>query len=739
MGSDVTFAYNGEQDKRYPSEQSLPLWSDPGDTFGNPLVDPPNQFTWSNDTWAHYHGAIAPQAMDDSSVNQAQSTGHWTGIYQQLPLGPVINPGCYCLQLGQLGAKCTACYTHELNYPHGFNNDLLSPSLARNQITNQPSSSASREQSSDMMEIIGSNEFPLEYPAWAGPNPVTEGQYSEDQIMEPVLLAEPATPNSPNTSDKDPSMGSWVDVQEPAQEPGRNPSPDVNDAVSSHELWLPKVELAGYSPTEPYPKTIEFSNSERGQSPESSSHSPFPDAPTPNSAEGYSTAKQASRKASLPKPKKGKVSKRRQLNSEERKNASTVRRIGACVRCRMFKLKCDGSNPCSRCLYNQDRARNFHEPCFRSNFEEVRVVRHGNALFDQHDVAFLSYAWCDVYVDSKVLDLTWSLPSFVPGYQKRIKPRLQVSNCREFRTNEEHPEHVKWQTGGRVFAQELPPYAVDDTESLRRRVSCFMDSSQEWVEDHIINSQTDEVSRMTYYEARRWRQKNDSKLINAAFRLQCGSVMCQGWGSITGDEDLGIPAVDFTQYGPSQYDAYQSDVRRPIPQTIDHQIDVAMLWHMRGIEKELVKELKKKIFKFDMKSWYEIFLCYFIILANLEWIHKGAKGYMESQRQTKTIGQVSYIIRRMTEEWEFSMKNMLYHFRVILRGMDPFELARYEQRTLQNNLGLDEEAVRYMSRVARMVEDQGMSLSPTLVLQFLTDLRSTTPAQDKVYERFAWC
>ena len=254
----------------------------------------------------------------------------------------------------------------------------------------------------------------------------------------------------------------------------------------------------------------------------------------------------------------------------------------------------------------------------------------GNAQFDQHEVEWPHYAWCSARDAPKVLELDW----FLPGTKNKSPFQLKLTNCRRYRPVNDHPQFITWRSGDEAFEQELPPYAIDDPDNLPRCITDFLVKCQPWVEEFIRDQPKDQISQLTYDEVFRWQRKQGSKLIEDALLLQYYSIMCQGWGSITDTEDLEIPRMNFSQSGPNTYEEFQSDGHRPVPQSIDHQIDVAMLKHMRMIEKRLMKSLKQKMLKNQKHLWYEIYLCYFVLLTNLEYIYHGAVGYMESQRLT---------------------------------------------------------------------------------------------------------
>ncbi|KAF2238023.1 hypothetical protein EV356DRAFT_529518 [Viridothelium virens] len=454
-----------------------------------------------------------------------------------------------------------------------------------------------------------------------------------------------------------------------------------------------------------------------GKSPSSSGSENPIDTPSPAS-ENSSTRSWQDVLSAVPRQSiDTRVNKRRRLTEAERKNAKM----------------CDGSNPCSRCLANENNARNFFQPCFREDLDDARVVRHGNAQFDQHDVEYPRYKWSNMNAAPKHLELDWFIPG-TPGTKAKSPSRLVLSNCRQYLPENDQSQYITWQSHGKVYEEKLPSYAVEDTENLSRKVVDFLNKCQPWVEGVIRNRPMDQISRWTYEEVFRWRRTRPStKLIDDALQLQYCSIMCQGWASLTDLEDLGIPRKNFSQYGPSTYEEFASNGHRPVPQSIDHQIDVAMLLHMRNIEKRLMRSLKQKVAKNQKDSWYEIFLCYFILLTNLQYIHSGASAYLESQRQTRTENQVSYVIKKMTEEWEHSKGNMMYHFRVILRVFDPFKKARYEPGPTKRDLNLDEEAIAYMAKISRLHEEQGLQGAS---FRFNSARENGRPQEDWAHELF---
>jgi hypothetical protein len=194
-----------------------------------------------------------------------------------------------------------------------------------------------------------------------------------------------------------------------------------------------------------------------------------------------------------------------------------------------------------------------------------------------------------------------------------------------------------WSTKeGDVCAIEQPAYAVYDTANLVSAFERHFGGLQLHIEDWIYSRiQNDEIAVHTYREVLRMQKVHGSKALGLAMRLQCLSVVSQGYGTVWTDNIPGIQEYDYRRFGTSDYEAYDRNSRdRPLPGAITHQMDVAAVKYLRKLEKEFVKELASLIFKPKIKPWYELFLTFYVIFWNLEYINGGAKGYMKAKNGT---------------------------------------------------------------------------------------------------------
>jgi len=247
-------------------------------------------------------------------------------------------------------------------------------------------------------------------------------------------------------------------------------------------------------------------------------------------------------------------------------------------------------------------------------------------------VAFVDYFWLDKNAPSKNLEIRWNLP----GGRPINLPLLKIT-CKEFvpRTNDTH--YITWNVGKEVITIELPPFAGDDTQSLKAEVGAFLDKSMTKVLEHILHDTADEIASSTLREAIRFNDKNHSLTIDLALRIRCASFCSQGWGSITGAESLDIKTVNFNEHGKSGYAAYDRGLDKPLPLSIDHQFDVALLLTIKEYKQKLLQQLSKMIFSKAKRPWYEIFLTVFVLLSNLEYVHSGSLSFYHAQLKTVCV------------------------------------------------------------------------------------------------------
>lgn len=289
-----------------------------------------------------------------------------------------------------------------------------------------------------------------------------------------------------------------------------------------------------------------------------------------------------------------------------------------------------------------------HESCaqvyvFRASLQIITdtILRIGNGREHQEEAEFLGYDWV---VNSQLfeMEILWNLPGYgrIPNAQP-IRVTFRPYSPR--RGSLDVATSVWSNKEGQVKAVEQPAYAIYDTASLLPAYERYFASLQPAIEDWIFSRvHQDEIATLTYAEVRRMRSSSKgSEALDYAMRIQCLSVVSQGYGSVWSNNIPGIREYDYRRLGSSDYEAYdRKSYDRPLPGAITHQMDVAAVKYLKKLEKEFVKKLAALIFQPKIKPWYELFLAMYVIFWNLEYIHHGANDYMRSKNGTVSINPV---------------------------------------------------------------------------------------------------
>ncbi|KAF1831549.1 hypothetical protein BDW02DRAFT_606088 [Decorospora gaudefroyi] len=412
---------------------------------------------------------------------------------------------------------------------------------------------------------------------------------------------------------------------------------------------------------------------------------------------------QAKQKASkvpssfVERQEKLKVSKRRgPLQERQREKTHTMRKTK--------RICCDEGDPCEKCEKITGHARSFREPCYREHLEDTSLVRRCNGREHQEEAEFLGYDWIH---NSQIceMEIMWNLPGYgpIPNAQPL---RIAYRRYSPTRGSLDFAASVWSNKDGQTFSVVQPAYAIYDTANLVLAFERYFSSLQPAIEDWIFaRIRQDEVAFHTYQEVVRMRGVNGSKALDLAMRLQCLSVVSQGYGSVFSNGIPGINEYDYRALGRSDYEAYdRKSCDRPLPGAITHQMDVAAVKYLRKLEKLFVKELAALIFKPKIKPWYELFLAFYVVFWNLEYIHHGAQDYIKSKNGTLIENQVSNVVTTQIKKWEFAFPVLLYHWRCILRGYSPFKLARENPSELRERGHIDEEGFQYVTRIANLFD-----------------------------------
>ncbi|KAK4223412.1 hypothetical protein QBC38DRAFT_459354 [Podospora fimiseda] len=405
---------------------------------------------------------------------------------------------------------------------------------------------------------------------------------------------------------------------------------------------------------------------------------PGPGLPSPLSSEAAPTQQGPIQQTDQDSEGRGK--KRKVSTDDEPRRATKNTRLTttACARCRIYRMKCDEGVICANCEKALGSAKIFHLPCFRETIKQLPEFR-----------------WSLDYPQQRKIQVSFLYPTSARHVINQV-PFLRV-NCRRFlpglssilRDSVEAPD-------GETAEVEFPPFACIDAASnkFQRAMNTYLDACQSIAEQNIDLSTSDEIVKLTLDEARRYGRSRTS-----------GAFLSELQPVIVGADKLDVPVFEnpkFPEHGQVM-----------IPVALNYQLDVVYIRYLEQHFKEVVSKLNKLIFgRHDKReTWYETFLCIFVLLATLENVYKSQIAYVRKYAGSdgNVFASANYVKRSMLEEWQRSAKNLIYHFRVVSKGMVPF--SQTWTQDLQETAGIDDESLAYIRKISTLVASRRDELS----------------------------
>ncbi|MCJ1404943.1 hypothetical protein MMC11_008169 [Xylographa trunciseda] len=163
---------------------------------------------------------------------------------------------------------------------------------------------------------------------------------------------------------------------------------------------------------------------------------------------------------------------------------------------------------------------------------------------------------------------------------------------------------------------------------------------------------------------------------------------------IVGDETLGMESQTFdpnvSSYGTNS-----------IPPMMSAQIELMTTTRiLQPLKKAVLKRLQRLVKKNDMRSWFSIYLCMFVLL------HSCSILTADEYRQAKKYGlKTRYVYDSFVEELHMGAKTMIYYFHYCNKGSYPF--AR--DWTSKENLALaelNEEQANFLKESSVLVRER---------------------------------
>ncbi|KAJ5726737.1 uncharacterized protein N7483_008094 [Penicillium malachiteum] len=428
------------------------------------------------------------------------------------------------------------------------------------------------------------------------------------------------------------SYGSFVDIAHPISSPGSENNMDLpythNAALSFASTSPPSNTFirreeyssqgsrspSAVSPSamvRPIPVPIKKSNSPTRSSGSHTSASPPSRKPSRKSPIAAKTAETKVRKQSQTgKPETEKrVGKRKgPLKPDQRKQASEIRKLRACLRCKFLKKTCDKGEPCAGC--QPSHARLWQVPCTRIDIKEIGYfMKDWKADYERHITMGFSVGNIKGFSDQeRTLFITHGYGQMMP-----IK-------AREVYVRDEQCFTIDWVES---MHREPTQYEVETAKLSAGMEGISHAMLSDYLDRHIDGNGTFEKFVDDYFEgtpfltqmlktAFRYYYRTKLPVIRKALKLIIAYNLTL---HVTMVEGLGAEEDFIGRIGASS--KFRGKTMAPV--MINFQIKCAMASMWRELQKDVLEELSalySSVYSGEkLKNWPTIFILASILLA----------------------------------------------------------------------------------------------------------------------------
>lgn len=423
---------------------------------------------------------------------------------------------------------------------------------------------------------------------------------------------------------------SWVDIQHPISSPGSDSNlesiynPSVDRRISLDHASHGSVSPTAVSPVAivrpipvPSKKASSPSHSPSSSSSSSSSSSPSSSPPgrknarkSPIAAKTAETKVRKQSQAGKPENTEKRIGKRKgPLKPDQRKQASEIRKLRACLRCKFLKKTCDKGEPCAGC--QPSHARLWQVPCTRIDIKEIGYfMKDWRADYERHVALGFSVGNIKGFSEhERILFVTHGYGEIMP------------INAREVFVRDEGCFNMDWVE---TVEQGLGQYQVSTMKLSagvdgisRPKLSEYLDrhidgngSFEKFVDDYFDGTpfltQMLKTAFRYYYRTKLPVIRKALKLI-LAYNLTLSVTMVEG----IGEEE------DFLGKIEGEGSRFRGKMMAPVMINFEIKCAMANLW--RELQKEVLEDLSalySSVYSGDrLKNWPTIFILATILLA----------------------------------------------------------------------------------------------------------------------------
>jgi len=376
------------------------------------------------------------------------------------------------------------------------------------------------------------------------------------------------------------------------------------------------------------------------------------------------------------------------LDSEQRQETGLTRRLGACMRCSMQRIRCfpDRSNLNGCCLTCIQAVRtNIHWlPCLRYKISDAHLLDHGECPRPSWTRRWTKMEISDIRDWDSTEIKTIAITQDVGGKSYNLK-------VRKFIPVEGDALERRWKTAGVEQTFKCAPYAIADMKEAGRTLSHFADRTLESTICHYID-ETDTLLRSTYHMAYRYsmfvESEKERHLLRCVFRLWCASRMESRSDRICSNETLGMEPGNYEPACPNSGIIL-------VPPVLSAQMEIIVTTMiLQPMKKEVLQGLKYLIQENQRRYWFTIYLCMFILLHSCALLSAG------DEKKARKQGLAHRFFRQsLVEGLHNGSKILLAYFHYCNKGSHPF-MVDWESPEQRAKAELNAEQVEFMKTTA---------------------------------------
>lgn len=384
-------------------------------------------------------------------------------------------------------------------------------------------------------------------------------------------------------------------------------------------------------------------------------------------------------------------------DQETRNKTALTRKLKACVRCRMQKIRCemDPNSPENSCLTCQQFVgRTLSRlPCLRYIITDASLYREQSAPYQLFSKRWQSMELVDIadWASDEIRTIEVTQVFLNAPYKLEVRKFLPVEgDLIEERWSDER---------GIIRTHTIPPFALADMEKTSQSIQKFIDGN---ISKYIIgavgslNPLLWNTYLMAFKHSKKAVMEDERMLLVNALRLWVACRNTSNPHRICGEDKLGVGIVTDEK---SPWFNYQ-----PMPPIIIAQKECIVYTKLlRPLSKAVLNQLQALVLTNEKKYWLTIYLTIFILLHNCSMITRRDAEYA---RQISL--QTDYANPSSISGQHMGALIMIAHFHYTNKGQQPFTMA-LDPSGLQEVVeatNMDAEHIRFIKESAFMIQER---------------------------------